>query len=398
MPAASSTRLAGEHLHGFLRSLDEAGMAVSAPKKADFLLSVVASPPGDVEALYWRARVTMVSSATDFSAFDSLFDAWFRGGRLLIEERSDAPADEEGNSAAPPSGEGGRLDALDVRAGSGLHASPLDLTRRSSFPPTSEADRERLREVGSKLESALPEIAGRRCRRTSSGPWLHLEEVLRAATRTGGEIVELAWLRRPARTRRVLLLIDVSGSLREHSPDLLRFAHRVVRVAERAEAFTFGTRLTRVTRALDTRDVDSALAALSETVLDADGGTRIGVALEQFLANPRYLALARGALIIVLSDGLERGEPSLMARATERLSRLGHRLVWWSPLACDPAYRPVTRGMQAVMGNIDRLAGARDLSSLLAEVGRLPETSARPRRMAARGWATECPPAQAIGS
>ncbi len=227
---------------------------------------------------------------------------------------------------------------------------------------------------------------------------LHLEEVLRAANRTGGEIVELAWLRRPARTRRVLLLIDVSGSLREHSPDLLRFAHRVVRVAERAEAFTFATRLTRVTRALDTRDVDSALAALSETVLDADGGTRIGVALEQFLANPRYLALARGALILVLSDGLERGEPSLMAQSTERLSRLGHRLVWWSPLACDPAYRPVTRGMQAVMGNIDRLAGARDLSSLLAEVGRLPETSARPRRMAARAWATDRPQAQAIGS
>jgi uncharacterized protein with von Willebrand factor type A (vWA) domain len=101
---------------------------------------------------------------------------------------------------------------------------------------------------------------------------------------------------------------------------------------------------------------------------------------------------------MVLSDGLERGEPSLMAQSTERLSRLGHRLVWWSPLACDPAYRPVTRGMQAVMGNIDRLAGARDLSSLLAEVGRLPETSARPRRMAARAWATDRPQAQAIGS
>jgi uncharacterized protein len=184
----------------------------------------------------------------------------------------------------------------------------------------------------------------------------------------------------------VLVLIDVSGSLRACSPDLLRFAHAVVRATDRAEAFTFGTRLTRVTHELDTPDVDTALGALSSCVLDADGGTRIGAALAEFLGNGRYVALARGALVIVLSDGLERGDPAQMRDAARRLSRLAHRLVWWSPLACDPAYRPVTRGMRAILGDLDALSGARDLPSLLDAVRRLPATSAGPRRTASRAW------------
>ncbi len=212
--------------------------------------------------------------------------------------------------------------------------------------------------------------------------------MLAAANRSGGEIVALAWRRRPPRPRRVLLLIDVSGSLRQCSPDLLRFAHRAVRAADRVEAFTFGTRLTRVTRALDTPDVDDALEALSGCVLDADGGTRIGVALQQFLADGRYVSLARGALVIVLSDGLERGDPAEMAEAARRLSRLSHRLVWWSPLACDPAYRPVTRGMRAILPELDALAGARDLRTLLEEVRRLPETSAGPPADREPTWST----------
>ena len=121
----------------------------------------------------------------------------------------------------------------------------------------------------------------------------------------------------------------MSGSLRAHSPDLLRFAHAVVRSTDRAEAFTFGTRLTRVTRALDTPDVDRALEALSECVPDADGGTRIGPALLELLADGRHVALARGALIIVLSDGLERGDPAAdgRGRAAARAARAPARVV-----------------------------------------------------------------------
>ena len=149
-------------------------------------------------------------------------------------------------------------------------------------------------------------------------------------------------------------------------PDYLRFAW-----AAQAETFTFGTRLTRVTAQLRERDVDDALGNISEHVLDADGGTRIGAALQEFLATPRYADRARGALTIVLSDGLERGDPAPMAQAVHRLARLSHRLLWWTPLALDPAYRPITRAMAAIQDDLDGLAGARDIPTLLAQVKQL---------------------------
>ena len=378
--------LARDHLHAFLRALEDAGVAVSSPKKADFLVAIVASPPEHVEALYWRARVTLLTRAEDFDAFDAVFAAFFRGGRVLVEEELGEPPEDEGQTAAPPGGDDADLGTLDARPGTGLDASPLDLVHVRSFAATPPESRDELRELSEALGTALPRITARRSARARRGPTLDVRRVLAAANRSGGEIVRLAWRRRPPRPRRVLVLIDVSGSLRAHSPDLLRFAHEVVRTTGRAEAFTFGTRLTRVTAELDTPDVDAALAALSACVLDADGGTRIGAALQQFLASGRSVAFARGALTIVLSDGLERGDPAEMAEAVARLGRLSHRLVWWSPLACDPAYRPVTRGMRAILPDLDVLGGARDLRTLLDEVRRLPETCARPRRTAARAW------------
>ena len=379
--------LARAHLLGFLRALREAGIAAPAPKRADFLLSIAASPPEDVDALYWRARITLVTAAEDFSAFDTVFDAFFRGGRLLLEESSGASPEAEGETAAPKGGDEGELGAPEPHEGSGLHASPLESVGTRRFARTSAGEREALREIGAAMATALPVTTARRAVRARRGRCLDLQRVLHEANRTGGEVLRLAWRHRPPRPRRVLMLIDVSGSQRAHSADLLRFAHEVVRGTERAEAFTFGTRLTRVTRELDTPDVDRALDDLSATVLDADGGTRIGVALQQFLDDSRLVALARGAIILVMSDGLERGDPAAMADATRRLGRLGHRLVWWSPLACDPAYRPVTRGMHAVLGDLDALAGARDLTTLLRELRGLPAVVARPRRSARRAWA-----------
>ena len=292
--------LAREHLHGFLRALEEAGVGVSPPKQADFLVSLVASPPEDVDGLYWRARVTLVTGAEAFAAFDAVFDAFFRGGRLLLEEEAAARARR--GAARPrrraPSDDGA-LDALATarRAAACTRARSTSRHARSFAPTSPERARRAARAVRRARRRSLPTIAARRSARARRGRRLDVRRVLAAANRTGGEIVALRWLRRPPRPRRVLLLIDVSGSLRQHSPDLLRFAHEAVRAADRAEAFTFGTRLTRVTGALARRDVDArARRRSSGCVLDADGGTRIGVALQEFLANGRYVALARGAL------------------------------------------------------------------------------------------------------
>jgi uncharacterized protein with von Willebrand factor type A (vWA) domain len=193
-------------------------------------------------------------------------------------------------------------------------------------------------------------------------------------------LVRLQWRDRLRRPRRVLLLVDVSGSLRQSSGDALRFAHALVRTVPRCDVYTFGTRLTRVTRQLAKRDVDAALDGLADVVLDLNGGTRIGPALEEFLADARRTAAARDALVLIVSDGLERGDPGAMATAVERLARLAHRVVWWSPLACDANYQPLTRGMAAVVGDLDDLVGVCDLASAVDAVRRLSAVEAGPRR------------------
>ncbi len=348
-----------EFLHGFVRAL-----GVDPGRRITFLQAVADATPPDIERTYWTARVTLVGDVRELPHFDAVFDEWFRG-------RTPTPVADASETPAPQSSGQGELEPLLVREGSGRSASSLELVRRRDFPHT--PDRVALSELRRALRRALPVIDSRRRKAARRGR-LDVRRTLRRAR--AGEIVAFAYRHRPPRARPILLLIDVSGSLRAHSPDYLRFAHAVVREAPRAEAFTFGTRLTRVTLPLRTRDVDGALDALSRTVLDADGGTRIGPSLTEFLADGRNVSRARGAVIVVLSDGLERGDPEEMAAAVHRLARLGHRLIWWTPLGRDPAYRPVTRAMAAILPDLDHLAGARDLETLREEVLTLPRICA----------------------
>ena len=325
-------------------------------KRIDFLTALRDNVPPDLTRLYWLARVTLVSRLEDVPAFDALFATWFKGAPATVEPR------EEGESEAPPDGGGSdELQPQLIAEGTGKDASAHELRNRRDFDQTA-ADLAELRKA---LREHLPTIRSRRRRPARRGPSIDLRRTLRAATRTG-EITQLARRDRPHRTRPLLVLIDVSGSLRPQVPDYLRFAW-----AAQGETFTFGTRLTRITKELRERDVDTALANVSSVVEDADGGTRIGPALQEFLDTPRYADRARGALTIVLSDGLERGDPAVMVAAVQRLSRLSHRLLWWTPLGLDPNYRPVTRAMAAIQDDIDGLAGARDLPSLLEQVQRI---------------------------
>jgi uncharacterized protein len=324
-------------------------------KRIDFLTALRDNPPRDITRLYWLARITLVTRLDDVPRFDAVFAAHFAGVPQFVE------SEEEGEEQAPQPKHDGELQPVQLSEGTGKSASVHDLANRRAYDPTVE-DLAALRKA---LAEHLPRIRSRRRKPARTGPHIDLRRTLRAATRTG-EITHLARRDRPHRTRPLLVLIDVSGSLRPQVGDYLRFAW-----AAQAETFTFGTRLTRITKQLRTRDVDEALANVSETVEDADGGTRIGPALQAFLGTPRYADRARGALTIVLSDGLERGDPAVMAHAVHRLSRLSHRLLWWTPLGLDPNYRPITRAMAAIQNDLDGLAGARDLPSLLEQVHRL---------------------------
>jgi uncharacterized protein with von Willebrand factor type A (vWA) domain len=338
------------HLRGFLHDLRAAGLAVPVPKQRDFLHAVASVPPRDPGHLYWIAHTTLVSSVADTEVFDPVFASWFGAGDVLAVEAEEPGEEDRGGGAddGPPPEQA-------AREGDGALASWASVDRQARV-----ADDD-LARVARVLRRAIPTIRSRRRRPARRGDRLDLRRVHREAWRTGGEVVRLRWRAHPRRQRPVLVLVDVSGSMKQHSGAYLRFAHAVVAACDRAEVFTFGTRLTHVTQALRARDVVAAIAGL---VRDAEGGTRIGPSLRAFLANPRHLRMARGALVLVLSDGLERGDCEPFVRAVRRLALLSHRLVWWSPLARDPGYRPVTRGMAAVAPHLDVLAGVDDLPSI----------------------------------
>lgn len=355
---------AADHLCGFLAALRQEGLAVPVVKRRDFLRALTSVPPRDVRHLYWLAHATLTTSLSDTEIFDPVFARWFAGGSLpeLSEVTHEGEEDRGGGdgAAAPP-------DEA-VRDGDGREAGWSTVDRQAAFAGTTACERAHLVRLRRDLPAAVPMIRSRRRTPSRRGDRLDIRTVQRDAWRTGGEIVRLRWRRQPHRQRPVLVLIDVSGSMKQHSRDYLRFAHTVVATCDRAEVFTFGTRLTHVTPALHGRDVDVALSALTSVVRDADGGTRIGPSLRAFLGNARHLRMARGALVLVLSDGLERGDCVPLERAVHRLSLLAHRLVWWSPLACDPAYRPITRGMAAVVVHVDKLAGVRDLATAWQQI------------------------------
>ena len=195
-----------------------------------------------------------------------------------------------------------------------------------------------------------------------------MRKMLRQAVQRDGEVIELPRLDRRMRQRRIVLLIDVSGSMKQQTDGYLRFAHALARAGRRVEVFTLGTRLTRITRAMKVRNRVQALALAGGAVADWDGGTRLGDALQAFLAIPRYAGFARGAAVIVLSDGLERGDHSALTDAVLQLSRLSWKLVWLTPLASGRNFKPETTAMQAVLPFIDHLDGGSSVEALCERI------------------------------
>lgn len=365
-----------DHLFRFLRGLRTNGLPVPATKQLDFFAGIETLSPSTVGQLYWVGAATLVTSESGRDIYDEVFQRFFGipADVLLVtdEPAADADGEQEHDEETIAGEANGAADAvvLDQPGGAGLAAGGLSPDAAMRFAGTEPRAREVMRQICREIPRAVPAIRSRRSRPGGRRQRVDMRAVHHESRRTYGEIIRLRWRHRPQRERRVLLLIDVSGSMKQYSANYLRFAHAMVVTCDRAEVFTLGTRLTRVTPALRTPDVDAALAALARVVLDADGGTRIGASLQSFLSNTHFVTMARGALVLVLSDGLERGDCTAMINATRRLSQLAHRLRWWSPLACDPAYRPLTRGMSAVRADLDSLTGVRDLETALTAVRR----------------------------
>ena len=326
----------------FGRTLRAEGLSVGTGRIAEFCSAAALLPPGD---LYWAGRATLVARAADIPVYDAAFDAFFG-----------PPAEVRPQSTVV------RIRVEGAAAEAAL-ASPVELLREKSFARCSEAELAALGQLMRRLPLVVPERRSRRRIPARRGA-PDLRRTLRHAFRTGGDPVERARRERRRVRRPLVLLLDVSGSMDAYSRALVMFAHGALLSGRRVEAFCFGTRLTRVTRSLAARDADEALARAAAEVVDWDGGTRIGDSLRTFLDEHGHGGLARGALVLICSDGLEVGDPDLLAEQMARLSRLAYRVVWLNPLREDPAYEPLARGMKAALPYVDLFASGHSLASL----------------------------------
>ena len=243
------------------------------------------------------------------------------------------------------------------------------------FSPGGPSDA--LRRLAREAPTRLPRRRGHRRMRARRGPWADLRRTLRETARNDGEVMRLGRLKRRARPRKMLLLIDVSGSMKARSEDNLRLAHTLVQATPNVEVFTFGTRLTRVTRALRLKRREQALAAAAHLVSDWDGGTRIGDALQAFFAVPRFGGYARGAAVVILSDGLERGDLSALRDAVAKLSRRAWRLSWLTPLATGAGFVPQTEALIAIRRFVDDMADGGSNAAVVAHVLVAPTKESR---------------------
>lgn len=359
--------IAATHVSGFLAALREAGIAAPHQKQQDFLQTLAATPPATRRGLYWQARVTLTGSKEEIDRFDPVFEIWFGESKAGVKTLQ---PDSEGEEVRKPhSLHGGTVPLpLSPGEGTGQAASPDHLLNRMSPRRADERERALIKHTRRAAERHLPHRPSLRLKASHKHDVIDLRRMIRAAARHGGELVRFRYRARPMKKRPVLVFVDVSGSLKGLTPDYLRFARALGETSAKVEVFSFGTRLTRLTRALLDGVFDRALTRVAAKVEDFEGGTQIGHSLTDFFAHRAYAGLARGAVVIILSDGLERGDPALLLQAVQRLHRLAERLIWLTPLKRDPGYRPVTRAMAAVAPYLDHIGGAASLESLAAEI------------------------------
>jgi len=311
-------------------------------------------------------RAALCSSRRDVGAFD---DAW---AALDVGSEPDALLDElmqTARAALPRAAIPSAAPMLPVgRVSEPTPAawSAEELLLSKDFAAYSEAERAAARALLARLARRGARRMSRRTRPSRRRRDVHdLRATIRASLRHGGELVERRWRAPASRLRPLVIVVDVSGSMAPYARMLLQYVHAAVAARRRVEAYALGTRLTRITRELQGRDPDRALARATDAVVDLGGGTRIGDALAT-LNRVHGRRLGRGAVVVILSDGWDRGDPDVLAAEMARLRRSAHRLVWLNPLAADPAYAPLTRGMQAALPHTDHLLPGNSLASLQA--------------------------------
>ena len=362
-----------------MAALRAAGLAAGTGDLLTYCAAMAPLDPADLLDLYWAGRATLVRRKDDIEVYDQVFRAYFLAdagpAHPLLTINAQVAAQADGAvldvPATDPPGDGDQEEAT-----LGLMASAAEALRRKSFDACTPEELAAVRRIMTRMRLTPPKRRTRRTQPARSGRAPDLRRTVRASLRAGGEPAELRWQRRKVKLRPLILILDVSGSMADYSRSLLQFAYSARRASGRVEVFCFGTRLTRITRPLGRRRPDEALEQAGQAVLDWEGGTRIGASLDAFVRQWGRRGLARGGVVVVCSDGLDRGDPEVLSTAIERLSRQCHRLVWLNPhKGHDRDFRPSTLGMMVVAPHVDLMLSGHDLDSLEELAALLPTLS-----------------------
>ena len=362
---------------GFARVLRGAGLDVPVGAGITFAQALAAVGLERRDGVYWAGRATLVRRPEDVGAYDRAFLAWWE--RRVPVSLGDHPPGTTITIALDTGGEDrparGEEDTEDPGPTLVVRWSPTEVLRHKDFAAYTSAEFAEARRLMAdlRLHGALRRSRRRRPSARDEGR-PDLRRTVRRALRSGGEPIRRAFLEPGVRPRRVVLLCDISGSMEPYSRALLRFLHAAVVGRGQIEAFSLGTRLTRITRELTSRDPDAALAKAARAVPDWSGGTRLGEGLRAFNDQWGVRGMARGAVVVILSDGWDRGDPAVLGEQMERLSRVAWKVVWVNPLKASPGYAPLAAGMAAALPYVDEFVEGHSLDSLarLAEVIRRP--------------------------
>jgi hypothetical protein len=354
---------------GFVQLLRAQGLDVPVGAVTVYADALAAVGLERRQAVYWAGRAALLRRPEDGPLYDRSFAAFWQGQPLLAPDR---PAAAPGGQvvAAELGGDDGDERRSDAAAEPtvALRYSAAEVLRDKDFARYSAAEFAEARRLMADLRLAGELRPTRRQRRSPArrGRQPDLRATVRRALATGGEPLRRAWRVPAARPRRVVLLCDVSGSMEPYARALLRFAHAAVvgRGSARVEVFAVGTRLTRLTRQLSWRDPDQALALAGRVVADWSGGTRLGAGLLAFNDGYGMRGMARGAVVVVLSDGWDRGDPAQLGEEMARLHRVAHQVIWVNPLRAAAGYAPLAGGMAAALPHVDRFVSGHSLASL----------------------------------
>jgi uncharacterized protein len=354
------------HVVTFGRVLREAGIEVGPGRVTDALRALDAVDLARQEDVYFSLRQTLVSRRDELDLFDRAFGAWFLRAPVLPPVRTRTTADvvtRVGEAAAD------RLHAQEADEGEEgdpleLGASGQELLRDKDFADLTGDELRIVRELIARIVRTRPQRLSRRRTADPRGDRLDVRRMIRRSLRTGGDPVERPFRARKDVPRKLVVLCDVSGSMDSYARALLLFLHAAVGAGRGVEAFAFGTRLSRLTPDLATRDPDAALERCTEAVVDWGSGTRIGASLREFNEVYGRRALSRGAIVLIVSDGWEREDPELVGREMAKLARAAYAVVWVNPLKGNPQYQPLAGGMRAALPYVDRFLPGHNLRSL----------------------------------